>query len=310
MRIVIVGAGGVGALIGGLLAHAGSAVAFVARGAQLLALRRDGLRVESTRGSFRLPALEASDDPASLAPADAVLLAVKGWQVPDLAPRLAPLLAGGGCVVPLQNGVDAADALARALGERSVVGGLCHLSSWLEAPGHVKHVSAVLRVTIGERHAPRGASPRVDALAAELRRAKVDVVVTDDLDVALWQKLLFVGTSGAVGAVTRAPSGVYRALPETRALVAQAMEEIAAVARARGVKMPPDAVQHGLETLAQFAPNTTASMHRDIVAGRPSELFDQIGAVVRIASEVGVDVPVIRFLFASLLPQERAARGA
>ncbi len=309
MRIAIVGAGGVGGLVGGLLARAGTEVAFLARGPNLEALRRDGLHVESTRGTFHVARVEASDDPGTLRPADAVLVTVKGWQLPDLAPRLGPLLGARGFAVPLENGVEAADVLARALGQDRVVGGLCHLSSWLDAPGHVKHVSPVLRVTIGERGAARGASARVDALAEELRRARIDVVVTDDLDAALWQKLLFVGVSGAVGAVTRAPAGVVRTLPETRALAAQAMDEIAAVARARGVRLAPDAVAHGLATLDSFGADTTASMHRDIVAGRPSELFDQIGAVVRLAAESGVDVPVNRFLYAALLPQERAARG-
>jgi 2-dehydropantoate 2-reductase len=162
---------------------------------------------------------------------------------------------------------------------------------------------------MGERHAARGGSDRVEAVANELRRAKVDVVVTDDLDVALWQKLLFVGISGAVGAVTRATAGVMRALPETRALLTQGMEEIAALARARGVRMPPDAVRRGLETLEGFPPQATASMQRDIVAGRPSELEDQIGAVVRLAAQSGVDVPANRFLYAALLPQERSARA-
>jgi 2-dehydropantoate 2-reductase len=309
MRITIVGAGGVGGLIGGLLAHAGTSVAFVARGAQLEALRRDGLHVESTRGTFHLAKVEASDDPAALAPADAVLVAVKGWQLPDLAPRLAPLVARGGFAVPLQNGVEAAEVLEGALGREHVVGGLCHLSAWLEAPGRVKHITPILRVTIGERHAARGGSERVEALANELRRAKVDVVVSDDLDMALWQKLLFVGITGAVGAVTRAPAGVMRTLPEARALLTQGMEEIAALASARGVRMPPDAVRQGLATLEAMPPQTTASMHRDIVAGRPSELEDQIGAVVRLAAQSGVDVPLNRFLYAALLPQERAARG-
>src|SRR5512146_2280122 len=103
MRIAIVGAGGVGGLIGGLLAHAGTGVAFLARGANLQALRRDGLHVESTRGTFHVASVEASDDPGTLRAADAVLVTVKGWQLPDLAPRLAPLLGALGFAVPLEN---------------------------------------------------------------------------------------------------------------------------------------------------------------------------------------------------------------
>jgi 2-dehydropantoate 2-reductase len=306
MRVVVVGAGGVGGVIGGLLARSGVEVAFVARGAQLAALRERGLTVESPRASFRLERVEASDDPSALAPADVVLVAVKAWQVAEVAPRLAPLVARGGFVVPLENGVEAADALARALGEDRVVGGLGHFAVWLEGPGKARHVGELLRVTMGERRG--GSSPRLEALAGLLRAAKVDVVLSPDIEAASWEKFLFNAAFGGVGAVTRAPVGVVRSIPETRALLAAAMEEIAAVARARGVRIASDAVTRALATIDAFPPEVTASMQRDIQAGRPSELFDQNGAVVRMGKEAGVRVPVNEVILGALLPQEQAAR--
>jgi 2-dehydropantoate 2-reductase len=308
MRIAMVGAGGVGGLIGGLLARAGEDVALVARGEHLRAIREGGLRVDSTRGSFTAAGLEASDDPAALRPADAVLVAVKGWQVRDLAPRLAPLLAGGGFAVPLENGVEAAGDLAAALGAERVAGGLCSLLAWIEGPGRIRHVGEQLQVTLGERSG--GTSPRIDALAATLRRAQVEVVVADDVEAAVWEKFLFIEPVGAVGAVTRAPIGVVRTLPETRALLVSAMEEVARLGRARGVRIAPDAVGRALARVERMPPEATASMQRDIQAGRPSELFDQTGAVVRLGKESGSALPVHAFLHAALLPQEQAARRA
>ncbi len=306
MRIVVAGAGGVGALIGGMLARVGVDVGFVARGAQLAALRARGLDVDGARGTFHVAPVAASDDPGSLGPADAVLVAVKAWQVAELAPRLAPLLTRGGFVVPLENGVDAADVLGRALGPERVVGGLCQLSAWIEAPGKVRHVGNLLRVVVGERGG--GATPRVNALADALRRAQIDVAVSDDIEAAVWEKFLFICASGAVGAVTRATIGVVRSTPETRALLSRAMEEVAALARARGVRVAPDAVARSLALLDGFPPDATPSMQKDILAGRPSELFDQAGAVVRLAREAEVAVPANEFLLAALLPQEQAAR--
>ncbi len=307
MRVVVAGAGGVGGLIGGMLARSGVPVGFLARGAQLAALRADGLHVESPRGTFHLPRVEASDDPAALAPADAVLVAVKAWQVPALASSLAPLLGRGGFVVPLENGIDAADTLARAVGEERVVGGLCHLSSWLAAPGHVRHIGNVLRVTVGERRG--GSSARIEALAAALRAAGVEVVVAEDVEAASWEKFLFIAASSGVGAVARAPVGVVRATPETRALLVAALEEVATLARARGVRLAGDAVARALAIVDGFPPETTPSMQKDVQAGRPSELQDQTGAVVRMARAAGVPAPVNGFLLAALLPQERLARG-
>lgn len=308
MRIAVVGAGGVGALVGGMLARAGVEVAFVARGAQLAALRERGLRVESPRGDFHVPRVEASDDPAKLPPADAVLVAVKGWQVAEVAPRLAPLLGPAGFAVPLENGVEAAGTLARSLGDERVAGGLCHMFAWLAAPGVVRHEGELLRVTMGELRG--GGSPRLAALAQVLRSAKIDAVVSEDVVAAAWEKFLFIAAFGGVGAVTRVPIGVARALPETRALLVAAIEEGAAVARALGVRLAPDAVTKAVALVDRVAPESTASMQRDIQAGRPSELFDQTGALVRMGREVGVQVPANAFLLAALLPQERAARQA
>src|SRR6266702_2802290 len=260
MRVAVVGAGGVGGLVGGLLAHAGLEVAFVARGAQLAALRERGLRVDSPRAAFHLPRVEAAEDPGALAPADVVLVAVKGWQVREVAPRLTALCKPDGFALPLENGVEAASALARALGDARVVGGLCHLFAWLDEPGVVKHAGELLRITMGERQG--GASERLERLAGALRAAKIDAVVAPDIEAALWEKFLFI-----------------------------------------------DAVEKALRLIDGVAPASTASMHRDLVAGRPSELPDQPGAVVRLAGEAGVEVPVHRVLLAALLPQEMAARG-
>jgi 2-dehydropantoate 2-reductase len=307
MRIVVVGAGGVGGLIGGLLAHSGADVAFVARGRQLEALRAHGLRVESSRGSFHVPSVSVSDDPASLAPADAVLVAVKAWQVAELAPSLLPLLATGGFALPLENGVEAADHLAAALGEQRVVGGLCAMLAWIEAPGVIRHEGPTLRVVVGERQG--GVSARVQALVTQLSAAKIDAVVADDIAAAAWEKLLFIASFGAVGAVTRATADNFRSVPESRALLLAAMHEVAALASARGIELRAGAVERALGMVDALPLGATASMQRDIMAGRPSELNDQSGAIVRMAQAAKVPVPTHAFLLSALLPQELAARA-
>jgi 2-dehydropantoate 2-reductase len=306
MRVVVIGAGGVGGLIGGLLARSGTEVAFVARGEHLAAMRAGGLRVDSPRASFTVAPVQASEDPAQLGTADVVLVAVKGWQVREVAPRLEPLFGEGTFAVPLENGVEAASDLARVLGEERVAGGLCHMLSWVEAPGRIRHVGQILRVTLGERRG--GSSPRVEALAAALRAAEIDVVVSGNVDAATWEKFLFIEPFGAVGAVTRAPIGVTRSVPETRQLLVAAMNEVASLARARGVDIASDAVASALELVDKLPADGTASMQRDIAAARPSELFDQTGAVVRLGKESAQPVPIHACLYASLLPQEQAAR--
>jgi 2-dehydropantoate 2-reductase len=306
MRVIVVGAGGVGGMIGGLLAHHGVDVAFVARGRQLAALRARGLRIESPAATIQLPPLEASDDPAQLAPADVVLVAVKSWQVAEIAASLRPLLRDGGFVVPLENGVEAAATLAAALGEAPVAGGFCAMLAWLEAPGVIRHAGETLRVVLGERNG--GSSPRLAALAQQLTAAGVDTVLAPDITAATWEKFLFIATFGAVAAAARVTAGSLRSVPETRAVLISAMREVVSLARECAVQLPADALDRALALVDALPSDATASMQRDIQNGRPSELQDQIGAVVRMAHARKLAVPTSEVLFGLLLPQERAAR--
>jgi len=312
MRISIVGAGGVGGLLAGLLARSGEEVAVVARGAHLEAILRGGLRVESPLGSFTVR-VSAAADPAALGPSGAVLVAVKAWQVREVAPRLPPLLGPGAVVVPLQNGVEAASELARALGPAAVAGGVINVLAWLEGAGKVRHVGDPPRVTMGELPgAGRGqgeGGPRLAPLRAALQRAGAAAELVEDVERAVWEKFLLVEPWGAVAAAARAPLGPLRSQPQARALWERAMAEVAALATARGVALPKDAVARTAALLDALTPGATASMQRDIGSGRPSELEDQVGAVVRLARAAGVETPVHDALYAVLMPQEAAARG-
>ncbi|OFX26018.1 MAG: hypothetical protein A2V77_05410 [Anaeromyxobacter sp. RBG_16_69_14] len=281
----------------------------VARGAQLEAIRARGLQVSSPLGDFT-QRVATGADPGALAPADAVLVAVKAWQLAEVAPTLAPLLSGGGVAVPLQNGVEAADRLAAALGSERVAGGIVNVLAWIEGPGVIRHLGGVPRIVVGEL-GDRASAPsaRLEALAAALSHAGAEAKLSTDMERVSWEKFLLIEPWGAISAVARAPLGVVRGIPETRALLVTAMEELATLARARGVRLAPDATGSALALLDGVTPEATASMQRDIGAGRPSELEDQTGAVVRLARVARLAVPVHEVLLAALLPQEAAARG-
>jgi 2-dehydropantoate 2-reductase len=309
MRIAVIGAGGVGGVFGGLLAHAGNDVSFVARGEHLAAIRAGGLRVHGPWGTHTVR-VQVADVPSGLAggaPFDAILVCVKAGQVIEVAPRLRPLVGPDTVVVPLQNGVEAAARLAGALGEGPVAGGLCHVIAWREGPGEVRTTGTTMQITVGEMAG--GGSPRLERLAAAIRASGAGAVVAEDVVAAAWEKFLFIEPFSSVGAATRAPLGVMRAEPRTRALLVAVAEEVAAVARALGVRIAPDAVARTVARYDELPPATTSSMQRDVVAGRPSEIEEQTGALVRIAGEVGVSVPAHDLLLAILLPQEAAARG-
>lgn len=307
MRIAVVGAGAVGGYFGGRLARAGEQVVFIARGENLKALQTSGLRVDSFLGDFHLHPVQATDDPAQVGAVDMVLVAVKAWQVPEVAPRLAPLVGEETGVVYLGNGVDAPAQLAHALGLEAVLGGLTRISAALVAPGHVAHLGIEPTIAFGELDGRRSA--RVEALRQAFERAQVKAIVPNDIQAAMWEKFVFIAAISGVGAVTRAPVGDFRSVPETRQMLEAAIQEVVAVARARGINLPPDAAERTLAIIDGLAPSVTASMQRDIMEGRPSELGAQNGAVVRMGLEVGVPTPTHAFIYASLLPQELKARG-
>ena len=307
MRIAVFGAGGVGGYFGGRLAQAGQEVIFIARGVHLEAMRRRGLRVDSLKGDFILPSVQATDDPAQVGEVEAVLVAVKAWQVPQAARAMPPLVGERTCVLPLENGVEAPEQLAEALGAPRVLGGLCHISSYIAAPGHIKHVGIKPHVALGELDGRR--SERAEQLRLTFEQAGVWAEVPADIQAAMWEKFLFIAAISGVGAVTRAPAGVMRQVPGARGLLEAAMQEIYALARARGVKLADDIVARTLAFVDGLPPGVTASMQRDILEGRPSELASQNGAVVRMGAQAGAPTPVNAYLYHSLLPQEMRARG-
>jgi len=307
MRIAVYGAGAVGGYFGGRLAQAGEAVTFIARGEHLQALQRQGLKVDSLNGDFTLQPVDATDDPDRVGPVDVVLVAVKAWQVSAAAVEMRPLVGSDTLVVPLLNGVEAPDQLAEVLGVEHVAGGLCRISSILAAPGYIRHVGIEPSVVFGELD--NRPSQRCRSLLAAFEHAGVKAEIPPDIRVAMWEKFLFIAAFGGVGAVTRAPAGVLRSVPEVRAVLEMALQEILAVAVAQGVSLPQDSVARTMKFIDGLPAGVQASMQRDIIDGKPSELAAQTGAVVRLGKKMNVQTPANDFLYACLLPQELRARG-
>ena len=307
MRIAVVGVGGVGGYFGGRLAQTGEDVVFIARGAHLQALQTHGLRVESIRGDFVIQPAQATDDPTHVGVVDAVVVAVKAWQVPEVAEALRPMVGPTTCVVPLQNGVEAPEQLAAVLGTAHVVGGVCGLGSFIVAPGHIRHAVGEPWVKFGELD--NRPSPRLEHLRDAFARAGESVEIPPDIQGTLWMKFLAITPWSGLGALTRAPIGIWWRLPETRRMSIQALHEVLAVAQARGIVVPTDALHTTMAMYDSMPPEATVSMQRDILAGRPSELDAQIGAVVRLGQAVGVETPLHAFIHGSLLPLELQARG-
>ena len=307
MRIAVVGVGGVGGYFGGKLALGGHDVLFIARGATLEALRAHGLRVDSIHGDFVVERVNATDHPSGAAPADAILFAVKAWQIPDAARQVAALAGPNTIVVPLENGMEAPEQLAAVFGRERVLGGLCGIVAFIVAPGHIRHAGVEPFVMFGELDG--GDSARTARLREAFASAGVKADPPQDIHHAMWSKFLFITPMSAVGALARMAIGAWRAMPEPRQTAVRAMREIIAVAAARGVQLGDEAVERTLARYDGLPPDATSSLQRDVMEGKPSELDAQLGAVSRMARAAGVTTPVCDLMLAMLLPQEARARG-
>jgi 2-dehydropantoate 2-reductase len=295
MRVAVVGAGGVGGYFGGRLARAGIDTTFIVRGATLDALRSRPLRVESVNGDF-----EVNVDTSPAGPYDAILVTTKTYQLAEAARQILPFIGDHTVVVPLQNGVDAPDVLAAIVGREHVVGGLAAIVSFVVEPGHIKHAAADPLVMFGELDDRR--SERLERLREACVAAGIRAEIPPDIRHSMWTKFLFIATMSAVGALTRVPIGTWRSVPEVREMADRSLREVLAVAQASGIDLGEDALERTWRHYDGLPAPSTSSLQRDVMAGRQSELDAQIGAVVRIARELGVPAPVNETLYALLIP--------
>lgn len=297
MRIGVMAAGALGGYFGARMAAAGHDVFFIARGANLEAIRKNGFRIESVHGDLHLHP-NVTDDPATVGPVDIVLFAVKLWDSEKAAQQCIPLVGAGTRVIPLQNGVDSAERIAPILGADNVVAGSAYIATVLSAPGVVTHTSNFARMICGRIDGkPDGC---LTAFAEAAQRAGLDVTVSEAIERERWQKFVFlVGLSGAT-ATTRKPLGPILADPDTRTFFFDLMREVVAVGRARGVAIPADYAEDRMEFAEASPPTFKASMLHDLERGNRLELDWLAGKVVALGRAFGIATPANDAVYAVL----------
>jgi len=307
--IAVVGAGAVGTYFGGRLAAAGHDVRFLARGENLAALRRHGLRITNGSTARSVPGVRASDDPRDIGQVDYVLLCAKTSQLPAAIDALRPMLGESTGVVTVQNGVEAPEQVAAGIGRDRVLPGMARVVATTVRPGEVQHVGPPGALGFAEWDST--ASDRVIRLREVLRDASVIVMEPYDIWAGLWAKFLLVVPIGSLGAATGgATIGELRSRPGTRNLLIAGMREIHETGIKLGIELPADCVDTATELMDRQSPDVTSSLQRDILAGRPSELEAWTGAAVRLAGRAGLTAPVHEMLYELLAVREVTGRRA
>jgi 2-dehydropantoate 2-reductase len=307
MRITIVGAGGVGGYVGARLQASGEQVAYLARGAHLAALQREGLRLRSPEGELHLPAVRASADARELGTAELVLFAVKLWDTEAAAAALAPLLGPDSRVLTLQNGIDSVAQIARHVPRAQVRGGAIYVSAYIDAPGVIVSPGGQHRIVADGA----GGDPVIAAFCAACTRAQgIEARATEHIERALWEKFVALSSISGATALLRAPSGPILAHPETRAFVRQLIDEGVAVAAAAGQPLKEGYAEASMEGIGAMPANFRSSMAEDLDRGRRLELRWLSGRLHALGLELGVATPAHTAVYRGLVLHENGRLAA
>jgi 2-dehydropantoate 2-reductase len=298
MRIAVMAAGAVGGYFGGRMAAAGHDVSFIARGAHLEAIRNNGLKIESPLGNLHLTNIKATPHPSEVGPVDIVLFAVKLWDTEIAGEAARPLVGPDTRLITLQNGVDSVERLAPILGAEPVAGGLAYIATVIAAPGVISHTSQFARMMCGRIDGR--ADAQLVAFTAAAQQAGIDITLSETMDRDRWEKFIFlVALSGATGAM-RMPLGAILADADTRAFFRSLMQEVIAVADAKGVALKPGFLEDRMKFADAAPPGMKASLLHDLERGNRIEIDWLAGKLAALGREVGVPTPANAAVYATL----------
>ena len=300
MRIAVVGAGGVGGGFGAALAKAGADVSFLARGAHLAAMKAQGLQVRSDRGDIHLVPTRVTEHPADIGEVDIVLFCVKLWDVENAGQHIKPLIGSDTAVIPLQNGVDAAERLIPILGNNAVMGGVAQISASITAPGVITQVGTFMRMIFGELDGRR--SKRAEEFLAQCLKAGFDATLSEQILTDLWMKFILLAANSGIMSLTRQPIGKLRDDPDIGPIFRAAYQEAFDVGRAKGIALPADAIEKIMAQTHGQPPTMKASMALDLDRGNRMELPWLAGKVAELGRELGVPTPTHSMIYAMLKP--------
>jgi len=306
MKILVYGAGGVGGYFGARLAESGNKVSFIARGEHMRAIKESGLQLESINGDITVhPELVTSDIDEVETP-DLILLGVKSWQLPEVASELKKNISKDTIVLPLQNGADNYEKLTEILPKENVLAGLCFIVSYIEKPGKIKHASFEPRIVFGE--ADNSRSKRILMISNLFSEARIDFLNPENIQLEIWKKFLFICTISGIGGLTRVSIDKIRNSAYLFDLMKQTSAEIKSVANAKDIPLNNEHIEKAFQIIENQPEGTAASTQRDIMEGKPSEIENFNGYIVREGERLGIKTPVNKMIYECLKPMEEQAR--
>lgn len=288
MRIAVMGAGAVGGYFGGVLANQGEDVVLVARGTHGDAIAKNGLQVDSHWGNFNVD-VTVTDAPSSIGIVDLVLYCTKLYSNAEALPSIKRMIGSSTSILTIQNGVTSGSMIAEYYGWDHVLQGAAYIESGIAGDGRIQQSGSTARIEFGEKDG--SSTERTKAILNLLDRKGIQAVVSNNMVDALWNKMVMVGAIGTIMAASRASLPEILASPDGKYAIRSTMEEIVAVGQSQGITFPPRCVESKMEAAIAEAEEFQASLQYDLTSGKPLELDDILGSVVKIGREVGIPVP-------------------
>lgn len=302
MKIVVLGAGALGAYFGSRWEQIGEEVTFLVRANRAKQLRENGMIIHSLEGDYAIKSPNVVEDAQEIESADIVLLAVKGYHLQGTLEQLKTLVNKGAKVLPILNGMEHMTVLQENLGKEAVLGGFSSIISTLDEKGDVVHSSNFHNLFLG------ALDPSQKDICKQLesvsRNANMNVVNSKDILLEMWNKYMFITAFSGITTATNFPIGPIINQPETFHIAQKLLEDMRKLANAHHVSLDDTHVEKAVKTMQGLGDETTASMHQDRRKGNPLEVEHLQGGALRLAADAGIDLPYIETIYGIIKPHE------
>lgn len=293
LKYLIIGAGGTGLPIGAYLAKAGKNVTFIARGANLKAMKNGGVKIASPQNEFVMSPVNATDFESYNEKADVIFVCVKGYSLDSIIPHMQRIADKDTIIIPILNIFGTGGELQKHFPESLVTDGCIYIAAQVSDPGCIKMNGDIFRIIFGVRN-NEDYRERLREIESDLRESGITGILSDNIARDALLKFSYVSPQGACGLYYNVSAGEIQKQGEIRDCFAGLVGEINTLALAMDIHFDEDIVQRNLDILDTLTPNATTSLQRDIAARHQSEIDGLIYEVVRLADKYGVDAPLYR----------------
>lgn len=291
MKYLIIGSGGTGGSIGAFMAEAGKDVTLIARGKHLEAIRKSGLKMETTRrGNYTVFPIKAADMDHYNEQPDIIFNCVKDYSVEDTIPFIKRAAHKDTVVIPVQNIFGTGTGMQELLPDLLVTDGCIYIAAEIKEPGTILQTGDIFRVVYGVRK-PEQYRPVLERVAADLKDSGITGIVSDNIRRDTLQKFSYVSPMAACGVYFDVNAGALQQEGKFRDTFIALMREINGLAQAMDIHFTVDIVEINLGILDNLSPSASTSLQRDLKQGRNSEMNGLIFEVVRWGRKYGVPVP-------------------